>query len=294
MEEQSYVLKQDSLVKVEPPSYERWDTFRIEDAVHLLKENEPEKGYYGCFSGGKDSVAIKELASIAKVKVEWHYHKTTIDPPELVQFIKKVHPDVIFDRPKYGNFFNRMVRRGVFPTRRLRWCCDEYKEGYIPPESTAVMGIRSEESANRKKNWDLISRHYRSKALVVNPIFEWSSDELWDFIKTYNISYCSLYDEGFKRLGCIGCPQARYKGRVREFARWPQYEVKWKRAFKKIWDLRTGTRQRNGQVWFGDVFFRNWEEMYNWWLSDRSLPKHRLKDDTQPPPWGAWETLKSL
>lgn len=89
----------------------------MDDAIRLLKEHKPT---FGCFSGGKDSVAIKEIARIAGINVEWHYHKTTIDPPELVKFIKKYHSDVIFDRPKYGNFFNRMIERGVFPTRRVR------------------------------------------------------------------------------------------------------------------------------------------------------------------------------
>lgn len=52
----------------------------IDKAIKLLKEHEPEAGYIGCFSGGKDSVVIKALAEIASIKVEWHYHKTTIDP----------------------------------------------------------------------------------------------------------------------------------------------------------------------------------------------------------------------
>lgn len=281
----------EAIGKIVPPPYEEWTTPRVLSAIKLLKENEPESGYYGCFSGGKDSVAIKELARLAEVNVEWHYHKTTIDPPELVQFIKKFHPDVIFDRPKHGNFFNRMVKKG-FPTRRARWCCSEYKEGNMPSTSVAIMGIRAEESSNRAKRWGLISEHYYTKAVVINPIFEWSSDELWDFIRSYNVPYCSLYDEGFKRLGCIGCPQARSKGRIKEFSRWPQYEKKWKGAFEKIWNLRTGKLQRNGRVWFGDVFFHNWEEMYEWWLSDKSLPKKRLKDVLEPPPFEEWEVSK--
>lgn len=108
-------------------------------AIDLLLEHEPPQGYFGCFSGGKDSIVIKRLVEMAGVKCEWHYHKTTIDPPELVRFIRNVHPDVIIDPPKHGNFFNRMVQKG-FPTRRVRWCCDEYKEGNFPTDTVVIMG----------------------------------------------------------------------------------------------------------------------------------------------------------
>ena len=47
-------------------------------AVDRLKAFEPAEGYYGAFSGGKDSCVIKELARLAGVKVDWHYNWTTV------------------------------------------------------------------------------------------------------------------------------------------------------------------------------------------------------------------------
>jgi phosphoadenosine phosphosulfate reductase len=93
-------------------------------AADVLRTFVPEDGskYWGCFSGGKDSVCIKEVARVAAVPVEWHYNLTTIDPPELVRFIRREHPDVIWEYPKM-NFFKMMEKRG-FPTRLARWCCE--------------------------------------------------------------------------------------------------------------------------------------------------------------------------
>ena len=240
------------------------------EAIELLKANEPLEGYFGCFSGGKDSVVIKELARLAAVRVKWFYMKTTIDPPPVIKFIKSYHPDVQFVRPPNGNFFKRMLKKG-FPTRRMRWCCDEYKKIKYPTHAVVIMGIRAEESPNRSKWWSTKGKHFKYGNIVLNPIFYWSSDELWDFIHDNKIPYCHLYDEGFSRLGCVGCPMSK-EGRKREFARWPKYEQKWKRAFQKIWELRSGTNQRNGGPWFGNVYFDDWEQMYKWWLNDRSLP----------------------
>jgi len=84
-------------------------------AIGLLQLHEPKDApYYGCFSGGKDSVVIKELARRAGVRIVWHYNVTTIDPPELVRFIRREHPDVAFERPKHP-FFVEMRTHG-FPT----------------------------------------------------------------------------------------------------------------------------------------------------------------------------------
>lgn len=255
----------------------------IANSIAVLRENEPAEGYYGAFSGGKDSVIIKELARRAGVKVTWHYNVTTIDPPELVRFIREQHPDVHWDRPKHGNFFHRMEKKG-FPTRVARWCCEEYKESAPPKGSVLIMGIRAAESPRRAKTWKLVTFHTRTRAWCISPILPWSDAAVWEFIKGEKIPYCSLYDEGFKRLGCIGCPMARKAGKRMEFDRWPRFEALWKRSFQRIWERRgdPSYRQRDGRIWFGRVYFHNWEEMWEWWLSDKSLPPRLAGVD--PPP----------
>lgn len=246
-------------------------------AIRLLQENQPRGFYYGCFSGGKDSSVIKHLCEKAGVRIRWYYNVTTIDPPEIVRFIRNYHKDVIFVRPPHGNFFNRMVKIG-FPTRRNRWCCREYKES-IYPLSTSVMGIRSEESVNRSKRWGEVSQHYVTGLNVICPIYEWASDELWFYIKKENIPYCSLYDDGFKRLGCIGCPNGRKRIRIKQFERWPKYKEKWMKAFSNIWDLRSYKLTRSKDIWFGNKYFDCSEDMFYWWLSDDPLPERKIFDD---------------
>lgn len=74
---------------------------KVETAIERLKTFEPPEGYYLAFSGGKDSVVIKGLADMAGVKYDAHYNLTTVDPPELVQFIKEYHKDVSVEIPRY-------------------------------------------------------------------------------------------------------------------------------------------------------------------------------------------------
>lgn len=211
-------------------------------------------------------MVIKEIAKAAGVAVEWHYHQTTIDPPELYRFIREKHPDVIIDKPKM-NFFQRMIEKAHFPTRTKRWCCQEYKEKRYPGRSV-IVGVRTAESLRRKERWtSCVVNHVKTNQKYVLPIRLWPNGAVWQTIFDRKIPHCSLYDEGFTRLGCIGCPMTTHKQREIEFSRWPGYKKQWERAFKEIWEKKHGTMQKNGKEWFGSARFDRWETMFEWWNS---------------------------
>lgn len=88
------------------------------------------------------------------------------------------------------------------------------------------------------KNAQMVEMCYKTHTTTVNPIIDWTDGEVWEFIKEYNIPYCTLYDEGFKRLGCIGCPMGSKEQRIREFERWPKYKNLYLKAFKKMVENR--------------------------------------------------------
>ena len=230
----------------------------VQRGVRLLQQNTPKDGsaYYGAFSGGKDSCCIKELARMAEVPVEWHYHVTTIDPPELVRFIRAEHPDVIFDRPAHGNLLRRAVEIGVIPSRRSRWCCREYKETSDTGGRPLIVGVRAAESRARAERWTAcVQQHDRTGGTVVLPVRLWGDDDVWQFVRWSGIRCCSLYDEGFSRMGCVGCPLASPAARRREFRRWPRYEQAWRRTFERIWQTRCAESSLFGSP----------VEWFEWW-----------------------------
>ena len=136
------------------------------------------------------------------------------------------------------------------------------------------MGVRADESRRRAKTWKTATMHRRTKEFVIAPLLYWSDSHGWEFIKSRGIPYCSLYDEGFKRLGCVGCPMAGSAGRKREFARWPKYERAWRQGFEHYWNHRIAEqpKQVDGREWFGSARFGSAQEMWDWWLSDEPLP----------------------
>ncbi len=231
---------------------------KAEQAVGFLRIYAPSEGYWLAFSGGKDSITIKRLAEMAGVKFEAHYSVTTIDPPELVKFICKHHPDVIWNRPAKP-FLVRLVEKG-FPLRQRRWCCAEYKEAGGSGR-VVVTGVRAEESFKRAGR-KVFEQCYRDGTRsYVNPILNWTDGEVWEFIRQEGIPYCSLYGEGMRRLGCIMCPAS--DNQRAEASRWPGYAKQFRRAFVQLYD-----RKKNN----GDVSIRRWangNEMFDWWLNPR-------------------------
>lgn len=93
---------------------------------------------------------------------------------------------------------------------------------------------------DNRENARIVEMCYKNHTTLINPIIDWTTDEVWEFLKEYEIPYCSLYDEGFRRLGCIGCPMGSKEQRLKEFERWPKYYNLYMIAFEKMIKNRGG------------------------------------------------------
>lgn len=266
---------------------------KVQRSIDRLKLFEPEDGYFLAFSGGKDSVVIHRLAQMAGVKYDAHYNVTSVDPPELVQFVKecmKRDPKISFDYPtdKDGNritMWSLIEKNKMPPTRLARYCCTALKESSGIGRVT-MTGVRWAESVNRSKNQGLVNisnakknlilnddndksrrsveQCYRTRKTLVNPIIDWTDADVWEFIHTNKIPYCRLYDEGFTRLGCIGCPMNT--NAAAELKRWPTYRRAYIRAYDKMINIRKAESKPN-HSWVDG------EAVMSWWLDNSKKEK---------------------
>jgi len=99
------------------------------------------------------------------------------------------------------------------------------------------MGLRAEESVKRRKR-PQINYIPRYRWWHYKPIFHWLTWEIWEYIDRYNLPYCSLYDEGFDRLGCIVCPMLTIKKHQRNKQRWPGIYKAFEHAMRTHWNNR--------------------------------------------------------
>ena len=272
---------------------------KVQIAIDRMRLFEPAEGYYLAFSGGKDSVVLKALADMAGVKYDAHYNATTVDPPELVRFIKFEYPDVTIEKPEIP-MIKLIAKKRMPPTRTLRYCCAHYKENASKGRVT-MTGVRWAESNARKKNQGLVTvmsknsakaaeetdaRYartarggivmnddndetrraveicYRTNKTLVNPIIDWTDEDVWEFIREYNVPYCRLYDEGWRRLGCVGCPMGGSDSMEREFERWPAIKNMYLRAFEDMIEKRKTDGLRTD-------YYNTPQEVMEWWLGKR-------------------------
>jgi len=210
---------------------------KIEVAIARLKEFEPPEGYYLAFSGGKDSVVIYDLAVKSGVKFDAHYSQGGIDPPELVYFIRNNYPEVLRERPKMTVWEG--IQKYSMPRRQARWCCELIKEHHGSGRRV-ITGIRWQESSARSKRpmFQFCGKDDKTTSFL-SPIIDWTSRDVWDYIRDSNLPYCKLYDEGFKRLGCVLCPMHTPKQTQIELIRWPKLAEAWKRACYRYWGETT-------------------------------------------------------
>lgn len=257
-----------------------------------------EKPLVITYSGGKDSDVLLHLARASGIPFEVLHSLTTADAPETVRHVydtfrrleekgvkctvdKHVQPD-----GSRVTMWNLIPRKLIAPTRWVRYCCAELKEGGGKGRFIAT-GVRWAESTARRKNrggWEVLHSN-RQKSLilandneedrrlfetcqmkgkrVVNPIIDWKDDDVLGYAAVEKIPMNPLYCEGFHRVGCVGCPMAG-KSRAMEFARYPKIKAAYIRAFDRM-NLERRERGLPCQ-WQSGV------DVFHWWMEDGVLP----------------------
>lgn len=259
---------------------------KIQHSVELIRKAEkialmydPKNGFYNTFSGGKDSQTLFHIVKMSGVKFKTYMSLTSVDPADVIRFVKTEYPSVVRQKPKMS-IFQRAVERGILPTMRVRWCCADFKESTGAGRVTLI-GIRKEESArrakrhevevsNRKFSGDLdeflkwrddeivCKQNRKSKrkinedefsvisdneircingkdSILISPIFDWNDKDVWYFLNNIiKAPHCKLYDEGQSRIGCILCPMANFKQKLKDVEHYPHVKRNWIKAIKKI------------------------------------------------------------
>lgn len=266
----------------------------IDRSIALLQRAEKialrmsDKGFYLAFSGGKDSQVLYHLAQEAGVRFEAHYTLTTLDPPELVRFIRTRYPDVIVNRPPL-TFLQLCEKKKTLPTMSSRFCCSELKESRGRGMVT-LTGVRRAESAKRAKRNEVeilghkftgtIDEFERREAvehscvggkdrLVVSPIIDWPTNAVWSYIRGRNIEYCELYDQGWHRLGCLFCPMASLSDIRRMERRYPRYRAAFIRLIHRM--------RANG--WAFNYAHKTDEQLFEMWISKKKFAVAAAEQD---------------
>ena len=178
--------------------------------------------------------------------------------------------------------WNLIVKKHIPPTRICRYCCSELKEA-SGKGRICVTGVRAAESVSRAKkageakifggkgvevihnmdndeNRRMIEQCYRTQKTLINPIIDWTDDDIWEFSKAENIKQNPLYIQcggTKKRLGCILCPMARIEDRINDLKDYPKIAECYIKAFDKMLENMPDKSK---------VSWKNGTEVMDWWL----------------------------
>lgn len=107
---------------------------------------------------------------------------------------------------------------------------------------------------------------------VVNPIYEWSDCDVWDYLNRGGYRHNPMYDMGYHRVGCIGCPLATYRQKMKEFADFPTYKEHYIKAFDEMLEEKKKTGWHNNN--------NKWEDgksLFEWWIEkDKHVTKGQM------------------
>lgn len=260
------------------------------------------------YSGGKDSDVMLELFKRSGIPFEVHNSHTTADAPQTVYHIRKVFQNLELqgikcelEIPTYKgertSMWKLIPQKLMPPTRLVRYCCEILKEHGCKNRFIAT-GVRWSESTARasREEFEYLAPKKKDKEkfttvmlmndntatrrmtelcmqknkMVVNPIIDWTDADIWDFVQSEKISVCELYQCGYERVGCIGCPLAGKK-RYREFSDFPAYKKLYYHAFDRM--LKERKRRGKESKW------KTAEEVFLWWMEDDNIPGQMSIED---------------
>ena len=107
------------------------------------------------------------------MKFTAHFSPTTVDPPQLMRFIRRQYPEVIWGKVD-KSMYQAAKEMGMVPTMKLRWCCAKFKESSGAGKVT-LTGVRHAESVKRAKRKEVeVSGHKFAGDLA--EFFDWSAE----------------------------------------------------------------------------------------------------------------------
>ena len=111
----------------------------------------------------------------------------------------------------YENVENRKaccLARKVIPLRRKLATLDAW-----------ITGLRREQSITRQEiapvEWDQANGLFK-----INPLADWSDQQVWDYIRRHKVPYNALHDCGYPSIGCAPCTRAVQTGQDIRSGRW--------------------------------------------------------------------------
>lgn len=184
----------------------------------IIEMNDKFDIFYVTVSGGKDSTAtlLWMLDYVEKEKLFVAFTDTSHEARQTYEYLNYLERELDITIHRYNpdkTFYELIERKGIFPSKSVRFCTEELKKkvrnkvltdlimkGY--ERICIVTGVRADESEERSKY--PVFEEERGIG-IFRPIIDWTVEDVFAFIKSKGIKPNPLYSKGCDRVGCFPC-----------------------------------------------------------------------------------------
>ena len=153
-------------------------------------------------------------------------HSHTYDAMERTREKYSISIEILF--PDSAEVEEMVTSRGVnlfyksVENRRL--CCQVRKtnplNGFLKTLDGWITSIRADQTQQRADSSKFEIDYLHGKMLKINPILDWTTDQVWDYVRKNDVPYNKLHDMGYPSIGCAPCTRAVEEGEDPRAGRW--------------------------------------------------------------------------
>jgi phosphoadenosine phosphosulfate reductase len=207
------------------------ESWSAEETLEWASEKFPRDGVAIASSFGMEDMVLVDMASKLTQRIPVFTLDTNFLFPETYKLIESVEN-------KYGTAIERLqpeltpeeqarAHGEALWTRKPDQCCHMRKIEPLQKKLSGlrawVTGIRRKQSptraATRKVEWDS-----KFNLVKVNPLAEWSTRQVWEYLQQHRVPYNPLHDQGYPSIGCTHCTRPIQAGQHERAGRWSGFE----------------------------------------------------------------------
>jgi phosphoadenosine phosphosulfate reductase len=164
--------------------------------------------------------AIEPRVRIFNLETGYQFHET-LELRERIQQRYGIAVELV--RPELTVAEYEQEHGGPLYGHRPDQCCHDRK---IMPLRRAIVGYEAWISAIRRDQTgdralaSVVQWDAKFSLVKVNPLLNWTRNDVWSFITKNDVPYNPLHDEGYPSIGCWPCTQAVSHGEDERAGRW--------------------------------------------------------------------------
>ena len=185
-----------------------------------------------CSSFQAEGMVVLDMACKIRPDVRVFTIDTGRLPQETYDLIDRVRDqygiDVEVYYPDRDELSDMVGKNGINPFYRsvsLRLLCCEIRKvnplnGALSGLDAWITGLRRSQSQSRANVGQIELDGDHGGIVKVNPLADWTSDQVWDYVRANEVPYNRLYDSGYTSIGCAPCTRAILPGEDPRAGRW--------------------------------------------------------------------------